>query len=113
MGSLFKIYVGEEAIYSGDLTEVPDKFRDVIVEDICYWADSLGKRGLNELLYSHLRWYDEKGMHCGRCDAWYREKVKCPNCRGMLDEVYVYKRYKSIDMLLTCIGMITRIEVLD
>ncbi len=55
MGSFFKIYVGENEIYSGDLTEIPDKFRDVIIEDISYWAESLGKRGLNELLYSHLR----------------------------------------------------------
>ena len=63
MGSLFKIYVGEEEIYSGDLTEVPEKFRDVMIEDITYWADSLGRRGLNELLYSHLQWYEKRGMH--------------------------------------------------
>ena len=47
MGSLFKIYVDEDEIYSGGLTEVPDKFREGIVEDISEWADSLGKRGLN------------------------------------------------------------------
>jgi hypothetical protein len=113
MGSLFKIYVGEKEIYSGDLREVPDKFRDLIIEDISYWADSLGKRGLNELLYSHLRWYEERGMYCDKCDTWYHEKIQCPNCRGMLNELYVYDRDKVLDMLLTCIGLITRIEVLD
>jgi uncharacterized protein YbaR (Trm112 family) len=113
MGPLFKIYVGEREIYSGDLTEVPDKFRDVIIRDISYWADSLGKRGLNELLYSHLRWYEEKGMYCDKCDTWYHEGVQCPHCRGRLNELYVYDRDKGLDMLLTCIGVITRIDVLD
>jgi hypothetical protein len=113
MGSFFKIYVGENEIYSGDLTEVPDKFRDVIIEDISYWAESLGKRGLNELLYSHLRWYEEKGRFCAKCDAWYNEKIQCPSCGVMLTELYMYDRDKGLDMLLTCIGMITRIEVLD
>jgi hypothetical protein len=113
MGSLFKIYVGEKEIYSGDLTEVPDKFRDVVIEDISYWADSLGKRGLNELLYSHLRWYEETGMFCEKCHAWYHEEIQCPCCGGILTELYLYDRDKGLDMLLTCIGMITRIEVLD
>lgn len=112
MGSLFKIYVGDEEIYSGGLTEVPDKFRDVILEDISYWADSLGKRGLNELLYSHLRWYEEKRMFCGECRDWYDDKIQCPRCGSPLNELYVYDRDKRLDMLLTCIGMITRIEVL-
>ncbi|HEX9667726.1 MAG TPA: hypothetical protein VGA95_14360 [Thermodesulfobacteriota bacterium] len=113
MGSLFKIYVGEKEIYSGGLTEVPGKFRDVIIEDISYWAGSLGKRGLNELLYSHLRWYEEKGMFCDKCDTWCHLNIQCPHCGGMLNELYVYDRDKGLDMLLTCIGIITRIEVLD
>jgi hypothetical protein len=113
MGFLFKIYVGEKEIYSGDLTEVPDKFRDVVIEDISYWADSLGKRGLNELLYSHLRWYEEKGMFCEKCHAWYHEEIQCSGCGGILTALYLYDRDKGLDMLLTCIGMITRIEVLD
>lgn len=113
MGSLFKIYVGEEEIYSGDLTEVPEKFRDVMIEDITYWADSLGRRGLNELLYSHLQWYEKRGMHCDRCEAWFNEKIHCPHCRGMLNELYLHDRNKGLDILLTCIGMITRVEVLE
>ncbi len=113
MGSLFKIYVGEEEIYSGDLTEVPDKFRDLIIEELSYWADSLGKRGLNELLYSRLRWYEQKGMFCDKCRDWCQETVLCPRCGSMLTEHYIYERDKGLDVVLTCIGMITRVEVFD
>ncbi len=113
MGSLFKIYVDEDEIYSGGLTEVPDKFREGIVEDISEWADSLGKRGLNELLYSHLAWYEKKGFYCEKCDNWYEEYISCTKCKGVLKELYIYDRNDNLDMLFTCIGMITRIQVID
>ncbi len=51
------IYVNEDEIYSGSLGEVPDKYRAPMARDLSDWADSLGKRGLNELIYSNLAWY--------------------------------------------------------
>jgi hypothetical protein len=111
MGSTLKIYVDEKEIYSGRLTEVPEKFRKTMLEDIEDWAESLGKRALNELLYSHLVWYEEKGMYCANCDSWFEENKSCPECQRILREHYIYERNENLDMLLTCIGMITRIEI--
>ncbi|MER3446884.1 MAG: hypothetical protein C4291_08605 [Candidatus Dadabacteria bacterium] len=109
MGFFCRIYVDKEEIYSGDLTEVPEKFRDGIKEALSYWADSLGKRGLNELVYSLFSWYNEKGMYCERCDSWSDEE-KCVECSGELKERFIYSRNKKLDLILTCVGMISRIE---
>jgi hypothetical protein len=105
-----KIYVDKEEIYSGDLTEVPEKFREGIKEALVDWADSLGRRGLNELVYSLFNWYNEKGMYCEECDGW-GDKEKCSKCWGNLKERFVYSRNKKLDLILTCVGIISRIEV--
>ena len=111
MGFFCRIYVDKEEIYSGDLTEVPEKFREGIKEALSDWADSLGRRGLNELIYSLFSWYNEKGMYCDGCDSWGDDEEKCSECGGKLKERFVYSRNKSLDLILTCVGMVSRIEV--
>jgi len=107
-----RIYVDNDEIYSGDFSEVPEKFRSRITADIAEWAGSLGKRGVNELLYSHLTWYESRGMFCNSCEE-YRDsdKALCTVCSGDLEEKYIYERNEKIDKILTCVGMITKIDV--
>lgn len=100
----------KEEIYSGDLTEVPENFREGIKEVLGDWMDSLGRRGLNELVYSLFSWYNERGTYCVRCDSRSDEE-KCVRCGGKLKERFVYDRNKKLDLILTCVGMISRIEV--
>ncbi len=108
-----KIYVDDDEIYSGDLSEVPEKFRNRIIGDISEWADCLGKSGVNELLYSHLVWYEKKGLHCEDCNSLddASETENCNECGGELREKYLYDRSAEIDRIMTCIGMISKIEV--
>jgi hypothetical protein len=112
MGFFCRIYVDDGEIYSGDLTEVPEEFRGNIRQTLSDWADSLGRRGLNELVYSLFTWYDRKGMYCTVCGA--REKGQegvCSTCGGGLEERFVYGRDEKLGLLLTCVGMISRVEV--
>jgi len=110
MGFFCRIYVDEEEIYSGDLTEVPEKFREGMKEALGDWADSLGRRGLNELVYSLFSWYNEKGTYCERCDSW-GDGEKCSKCEEKLEEQFLYVRNTKLDLVLTCVGMVSRIEV--
>lgn len=108
-----KIYVNENEIYSGELQEVPEKFRKGMKRDLADWAGSLNKRGLNELVYSHLAWYERKDVRCAECgngELGEQEDV-CPDCGGTVSERYVYERNKSLDMIITCVGMITAVQV--
>ena len=109
-----KIYVDDDEIYSGDLSEIPEKFRVRIVGDISEWAECLGKSGVNELLYSHLVWYNKKGNYCSTCEVINEdiEIEECDSCSAQLEKRYIYERDEQIDKILTCIGMITRIEVI-
>lgn len=107
-----KIYVDNDEIYSGDLSEIPEKYRNRIIHDICEWADSLGKRGVNELLYSHLAWYEKRAPFCDDCDSYEDlDSNNCSNCSSELQEKYIHDRNEKIDKILTCIGMISKIEV--
>jgi len=108
-----KIYVDEDEIYSGDLSEIPEKFRNRVIDDIREWAESLGKRGLNELIYSHLVWYERKGIYCANCDKWDEDLdiKECGTCGAKLKERYLYERNSKLDKIMTCIGMISRIQV--
>ena len=110
-----KIYVDNDEIYSGDLGEIPEKFRARIVSDITEWAYCLGKSGTNELLYSHLIWYNKKGSYCEQCDTVFAdsEVENCETCTSDLEERFIYARNDKIEKILTCIGMITKIEVLN
>src|SRR3989304_2732219 len=100
MDFFFRIYVDKEEIYSGDLTEVPERFRKGTKEALSDWSDSLGKRGLNELVYSLFTWYNEKGEYCEKCCKW-AEESNYPYYRGVLNNQFVYKRNKKLDLLLT------------
>lgn len=108
-----KIYVNEEEIYSGDLNEVPAEFRNAMKCDLSEWADSLGKRGLNELIYSHLAWYEHKAMFCENCGIRNSEEseVECTACGGKLGERYIHERNGRLDMIITCVGMISTIRI--
>lgn len=108
-----RILVNEEEIYSGQLGEVPEKIRAQMIRDLSEWADSLGKRGLNELIYSHLAWYEEKGMHCAQCGKWDTAggTGECTACGDKLGERYVYERDKKLDMIITCVGIITKVQI--
>ena len=111
MGFFCRIYVEQEEIYAGDFAEVPERFRKGVIEAFSDWAGSLSKRGLNELVYSLFTWYEKKSNYCAVCRNWDEEKESCPVCGGELDELFVHERNKNLDMLLTCVGMISRIEV--
>lgn len=107
-----KIYVDNDEIYSGDLSEIPEKYRNRIIRDISEWADSLGKRGVNELLYSHLAWYEKIASYCNSCDSYEdSDSNNCSNCSSELEQKYIHDRNEKIDKILTCIGMISKIEI--
>lgn len=112
MSFFCRIYVDEKQVYSGDFAEVPEKFRGNIRENLSDWAGSLGRRELNELIYSLFIWYDKKVMYCKGCGAWKEnEKGDCTACGSGLEERFVYERNAKLDMLLTCVGMISRVEI--
>ena len=109
----FSIFVNDDEIYSGDFGEVPEKKRSSITSDLAEWSDSLGKRGLNELIYSHLAWYEEKDLFCSECGA--RDEAgaggRCARCGGEMVTRYVHERSSGLDMIMTCVGMITRVKI--
>ena len=108
-----RIFVNEKEIYSGNLGEVPERFRARMIRDLSEWAESLGKRGLNELIYSHLAWYEEKGMHCAECGTLYADGslTVCAECGNKPGERYIYERDKRLDMIITCVGMISKVQI--
>ena len=107
-----RIFVNEKEIYSGDLGEVPERFRAGMILDLTEWAGSLGKRGLNELIYSHLAWYEEKALYCENCGAEEKDdrQTVCGRCSQKLVERYIYDRNGKLDMIITCVGMISSVE---
>lgn len=113
----FSIFVNDDEIYSGDFGEVPEKKRATIANDLAEWSGSLGKRGLNELIYSHLAWYEEKDLFCSECGARDEnssgEGRECARCGGRLVTRYVHERSTRLDMIMTCVGMITEVKVTE
>lgn len=110
-----KIYVNEEEIYSGNLNEVPEEFRNAMKRDLVEWAGSLGKRGLNELIYSHLAWYEHKETFCENCGIrdGNESEEKCSACGGKLRERYIHKRNGRLDRIITCVGMISTVRIVE
>lgn len=111
-----KIFIGEDEIYSGDLSEVPSERRKKLVKDLLDWADTLGKSGLNELLYSHLSWYEKMETYCSECSKILEDSVSeqpqsCEECGGKTERRYVYPRSEKLDKIITCTGLITEIRV--
>ncbi|MCH8028550.1 MAG: hypothetical protein IH874_01280 [Candidatus Dadabacteria bacterium] len=112
MGFQCRIYVGDDEIYAGDFGEVPEEFRKKITDDLTLWAGSLGKGGLNELLYSHLYWYVSTYFVCRTCVYEGGDGVdSCPECGGALEERHHYARHEKLDLIMSCIGSISKIEV--
>lgn len=109
----FSIFVNDDEIYSGDFGEVPEKKRLSITSDLAEWSDSLGKRGLNELIYSHLAWYEEKDLFCSECGRRSENGAggRCERCGGEMVTRYVHERSAGLDMIMTCVGMITRVKI--
>ncbi|MEM4658718.1 MAG: hypothetical protein QXX77_09900 [Candidatus Methanosuratincola sp.] len=113
MGKVIKIYVDDELIYSGSLEEVPPEYRKALWGDLEMWADSLGKSGINELIYSHLAWYLNVSSQCRACSYVGEEEGLCPQCGNVLERKYVHERSKRLDLIMDCIGAISRVEFVD
>ncbi|MCL4243625.1 MAG: hypothetical protein KJ002_00590 [Candidatus Dadabacteria bacterium] len=109
----FSIFINDDEIYSGDFGEVPEKKRASITNDLAEWSGSLGKRGLNELIYSHLAWYEEKDLFCSECGARTEDGAggECARCGGEMVTRYVHERSAQLDMIMTCVGMITEVKI--
>lgn len=109
----FSIFVNDDEIYSGDFGEVPEKKRASITNDLAEWSGSLGKRGLNELIYSHLAWYEEKDVFCAECGGRNENGTidKCARCGGKMVTRYVHERSAGLDRIMTCVGMITQVKI--
>ena len=113
MSSVYKIFVDSSEIYSGDFTEVPIEHRSKILEAFSDWGESLGKRSLNEMIYSLFFWYNDKEYHCSECQKVYDENVFCEDCEIGLVAKDKFEKNEKISHLLTCVGMITHIKVIN
>ncbi|MGI9533634.1 MAG: hypothetical protein ACR2NW_01685 [Thermodesulfobacteriota bacterium] len=111
MNHNFRIYVEEEQIYSGNFEEVPDEYREKIVEALNDWGEVLGKNGLNEMIFSLFTWYSQKQYQCPNCNEHFNEQSDCLNCKEELISINKYKQNEKISGLLNCVGMITHLEV--
>lgn len=111
MSELFRIYVGEEEIYSGHLEDIPDYYRSNLVEAISEWGECLSKSGFRELVYSSLHWYNLKTYYCGNCEKESEDGGTCRNCGGEISETFVHERNSAIDKIMMCIGLIDRVEM--
>lgn len=111
MPEIFTIYVGEERIYSGPLEEIPDHYRENLVEAISEWGDCLSKSGFRELLYSSLHWYTLKTYYCGDCVKELDSGGSCGECGGDVSEDFAHERNPEIDRIMMCIGLIDRVEM--
>lgn len=112
----YRILVNEDVIYSGKLGEVPEKFRIKIQNDLREWGSTLGKRGLNELLYSHLAWYEEMSDYCSGCGRWVEDcgediELCCGVCGEKPERRYIYPRDEKLDRIITCAGLISEVLI--
>lgn len=111
MSELFRIYVGEQEIYSGHLAEIPDYYRSNLVEAISEWGECLSKGGFRELVYSSLHWYNLKTYYCGDCERDFNEGGICGDCESEISENFIHERNPAIDKIMMCIGLIDRVEM--
>ena len=107
----FRIYVEKEKIYSGNFSEVPDEYRENIVEALNEWGEVLGKNGLNEMIFSLFTWYNQIEYHCLKCDELYGKQAACRICGEELISKNKYEQNEKINGLLNCVGMITHLEI--
>ncbi|MGI9554203.1 MAG: zinc-ribbon domain-containing protein [Thermodesulfobacteriota bacterium] len=111
MSQNFSIFVDKEQIYSGNFEEVPDEYREKIVEALNDWGEVLGKNGLNEMIFSLFTWYGQKHYQCPNCNERFEEQAFCSECREDLISINKYTQNEKISGLLNCIGMITHLEI--
>ena len=111
MSTIFRIYVEQEQVYSGNFSEVPDEFRENIVEALNEWGEVLGKNGLNEMIFSLFTWYGQMQNMCESCDELFIHESVCSNCGEELISKNKYEQNKKISGLLNCVGMITHLEI--
>ena len=111
MKEIYSIYVENDIIYSGDLSEVPEFHRNKLESALKDWGDVLSKRSLNELIYSIFYWYNTKSYHCNRCSFTSNEYTICDRCGSDMVEKYFYERNENIDKIFDCIGMITSVNI--
>jgi len=111
MSKIFRIYADSDPIYSGNFSEVPTEHRKKIVEALNEWGEVLGKGGLNEMIYSLFFWYNQTEFVCSKCEKTFKEESVCSTCGQQLSESDKYEHNESIDHLLNCIGMLTRLEI--
>lgn len=111
MPEIFTIYVGEERIYSGPLEDIPDHYRENLVEAISEWGDCLSKSGFRELIYSSLHWYTLKTYYCGDCEKELDSGGSCGECGGDVSEDFAHERNPEIDRIMMCVGLIDRVEM--
>jgi hypothetical protein len=109
----FEIYVDNEIVYKGNFSEVPSLYREQLISSIDQWADVLGKKSLNELLYSSFYWYYKKKLYCPDCKGFFDDETKCLDCNLELADRYFYDRNADIDRIMDCIGMITSVVVIE
>ena len=112
----FRIFVNQDEIYNGNLAEVPEEYRNRIANDLKEWGSTLGKRGLNELLYSHLAWYEKMGYYCLDCGVWLEDggddtEISCEECGGRVEHRYIYPRDEKLDKIITCAGLISEVRI--
>jgi len=108
-----EIYVDNEIIYHGTLAEIPSLYKESLISSLEQWADTLGEKSLNELLYSSLYWYYKEKLYCSSCKEFFDDEVKCLDCNMELANKYFYDRNANIDKIMDCIGMITRVTVIE
>jgi len=111
MSELFRIYIGQEEIYSGHLEEIPDYYRRNLVEAISEWGECFSKSGFRELLYSSLHWYNLKTYYCDDCEKEFDEGGMCGDCGGEISETFTHKRNPAIDKIMMCISLVDRVEM--
>lgn len=109
----FGIYVDDVIIYKGNFSEVPEEHREKLINSLEEWADILGNKSINELIYSSLYWYYEEKFYCSQCKEFFDDESKCTDCSLDLIRKHHYDRNTNIDKILDCIGMITRVIVIE
>jgi len=52
-------------------------------------------------------------VRCAECSSSEASENDdtCPDCGGKIIESYIYERNKSLDIIITCVGMITAVHV--
>ncbi|NIU88887.1 MAG: hypothetical protein GWN56_16995 [Nitrosopumilaceae archaeon] len=109
----FQILVDDEIIYEGTFSEVPDHYRENLVSCLEEWSDVLGKKSINELIYSSFYWYKQQKMYCCNCCVFIEQGSECTDCGQQLENKFIHDRNTDVDRIFDCIGMITSIEVIE